>query len=336
LAPDIYWFYVARILHGIGESGIVVVGGVCRDLFDDPWERMTVMNAFGAALFAVPVISPCIGGLLGELIGWRAVFFILALGISSSWFLLWWKFEETLVPNDDLQETYWPEVRRILTDRHMMCLVAVIALLLGLINFNDSNLSLILEDTFHISVVKTSLLVGLNAAALLPGFALAEVGNNNRGPLATVRITSLVLLIPSYAMAMVGLFASNSPTAFMSSLYPFNCLFAPVIVGCLTLYQQPIKDTYAMATAIQLFFSTTIAALVVSVPGMELISLGHHVTNWCLWTAGVSITAVAFFWFGFGADPPAWAYEHRFPEEPEQEPDSYEHSPEAKKRPLAT
>lgn len=105
LAWDMGWLIALRLLQALGGcAGMVISRAVVRDLSDrmDPVRMMArLMLIMGVA----PMVAPLLGGWVAALLGWRAIFGVLAL-VGLAALLLCWRF---------LPETLPPERRRRVT-----------------------------------------------------------------------------------------------------------------------------------------------------------------------------------------------------------------------------
>ena len=83
LAPNFAFLFVCRLLQGAGSAGLV---NLAITIIGDHWqgeERTRMLGRNAAALTAVIVVSPALGGLLGTL-SWRAAFAPLALALVTA------------------------------------------------------------------------------------------------------------------------------------------------------------------------------------------------------------------------------------------------------------
>lgn len=105
LAWDMGWLIALRLMQALGGcAGMVISRAVVRDLSDrmDPVRMMArLMLIMGVA----PMVAPLLGGWVAALLGWRAIFGVLAL-VGLAALLLCWRF---------LPETLPPERRRRVT-----------------------------------------------------------------------------------------------------------------------------------------------------------------------------------------------------------------------------
>jgi len=98
LVPDVHGLIVARLLQALGGcAGLVIGRAIVRDsaLPQEAARRMAVMNLMVAI---GPGAAPLIGGALASTLGWRSIFFALAvLGVVNLLFS-WWLLPETKAP----------------------------------------------------------------------------------------------------------------------------------------------------------------------------------------------------------------------------------------------
>lgn len=148
---------VARVIQGIGGcAGVVISRAVLRDLF----ERDRAASALGyvtMGMAVAPMIAPILGGVVDQMLGWRAVFVLMVaaalLILGLTWFVL-------------------PETRPVDEERQIRSPLANIATLLSVPAFWAYALT-----TAFTSGVWFSFLAGAPfIAAELLGFDSIEVG----------------------------------------------------------------------------------------------------------------------------------------------------------------
>lgn len=83
VAPNVETFLAGRVVQSAAAAGIVLSRAVVRDLFAQ--ERAASMIGYVTMGMAVaPMIGPAIGGVIDDLFGWRASFWLLlALGVIA-------------------------------------------------------------------------------------------------------------------------------------------------------------------------------------------------------------------------------------------------------------
>ena len=77
IAPDIDTLIGARLVQGIGGSMMNPVAlSIISQVFYRPVERARALGIWGAVVGISMALGPVVGGLLIQLVGWRAVFWI--------------------------------------------------------------------------------------------------------------------------------------------------------------------------------------------------------------------------------------------------------------------
>ena len=69
---------IARVIMGVGQAVSVIASAVIRDLVDDPGERMRITGFFNMLQPLMILAAPSLGGVVGQLVGWRDLFWGLA------------------------------------------------------------------------------------------------------------------------------------------------------------------------------------------------------------------------------------------------------------------
>ena len=96
LAPTLDTLMVARVVMGCGQAVSVVATAILRDLIDDPQERMRVTAIFQSLQPLAIVAAPSLGGVVGCIWGWRAVF-----GCLGCWGVATMSFVSTCIPESN-------------------------------------------------------------------------------------------------------------------------------------------------------------------------------------------------------------------------------------------
>ncbi|WP_173274075.1 multidrug effflux MFS transporter [Thiosulfatimonas sediminis] len=98
LAQDYHWLLIGRALQGVMAAGSVVASrAMIRDYFRGH-EAQKAISLVMMLFTLAPAIAPIIGGWLEVHLGWRAVFYFLAIYALLVWGLFGWKVTETLAP----------------------------------------------------------------------------------------------------------------------------------------------------------------------------------------------------------------------------------------------
>ena len=199
----IYSLIFFRVLQGVGESGTTVCSAVARDALEDPQQRLRVLTVISSLRLAAIAVAPTIGGLIGDSYGWRTIFASLAAGAFFLCLIMHFYLPETLkaaiqsrphmreppsspllVPfegDDDEEEkeveekknsSFGPVVRRLWRSRDPdvgSARGSLIALTFGFASLLCylSDVTLVLEDIFDVSVVETALAMGSVASVFI-------------------------------------------------------------------------------------------------------------------------------------------------------------------------
>jgi MFS transporter, DHA1 family, multidrug resistance protein len=96
LAPSIETLIAARALQGMATgAGMVVSRAIIRDLYA-PHEAQKVMSQVTIFFGVAPAVAPLIGGLVYDALGWRSVFWMLAVIGATLWLAVWRLLPESL------------------------------------------------------------------------------------------------------------------------------------------------------------------------------------------------------------------------------------------------
>ena len=208
-SPNIETMIVLRAVQGLSSAGSVVISrAVATDLY-----RGREMTRFFGLLMTIngiaPIISPILGSLLLEYIGWKGVFFFLAIiGIVVLLFCL--RLKESLIISKRLKgsvlSTFFT-FGKIIKNRLFMSYVGIESFLLAAMFAYISASPFILQSFYGLSF-------GANGAALVIG---ANIGGklSNRKALSfgvlgfgvVVLYTILTLIIqPNWFLVEIGFF----------------------------------------------------------------------------------------------------------------------------------
>ena len=170
-SPNIETMIVLRAVQGLSSAGSVVISrAVATDLY-----RGREMTRFFGLLMTIngiaPIISPILGSLLLEYIGWKGVFFFLAIiGIVVLLFCL--RLKESLIIEKRLKgsvlSTFFT-FGKIIKNRLFMSYVGIESFLLAAMFAYIAASPFILQSFYGLSAFTFSLCFGANGAALVIG-----------------------------------------------------------------------------------------------------------------------------------------------------------------------
>lgn len=92
LAPTIWFLDLARAVQGIGGAVLFACSlALLADVFDRGPARASALAAYGATIGGAFAVGPLVGGLLTELLDWRAIFFVnVPIGLVTLLLTLRW------------------------------------------------------------------------------------------------------------------------------------------------------------------------------------------------------------------------------------------------------
>ena len=296
----IYALIVFRVVEGLGESATTICSAIARDVVEEPDERMKVLTVISSArLFAIAV-APTLGGIIGDAYGWRFLFAVLA-GIA---FVLaictFTSLPETLkiarqrrrqkktsdltqrlLEEEDVKEDdehndvgFGAVLKQMCFDgspecgkaRASICFVvfSVSALMCFL-----SDVSPILEQTFGVSVLTTSLLMGSNSMvyvatniALAYAFA-AYKGSRWLQPEALLKLALQICAVSSaghFLCAFGPAVLRNNWLYMLLNSYIFGVALSLGYGAASTLFIQPYPHAAGKAAAVMLIARTVMSS----------------------------------------------------------------------------
>lgn len=96
-APNIETLLVGRVLQATSAACIALSRAVIRDLYDRS-QAASMIGYVTMAMAVIPMLTPSVGGLVGEFYGWRASFVVLLVAALIIFALVWFDLGETHVP----------------------------------------------------------------------------------------------------------------------------------------------------------------------------------------------------------------------------------------------
>jgi DHA1 family bicyclomycin/chloramphenicol resistance-like MFS transporter len=208
LAPTIEWLIAWRALQGAAMAAAVTCGrSIVRDLFL-PHEGARVMSRALTGLGVIAMLSPLVGGMLAQWVGWHAALSVLALFGAATLAFIAWRFEET-IPQRNPQATQllpllsnWAAVAQNPTFRAW---VALLTLTYGGLFLFLAGSSFIFIEVLHTSRVGYGAIMASNSVAYITGTWLCRRLLASHGLRGAVRIGGALTLGSGMAMAALSL-----------------------------------------------------------------------------------------------------------------------------------
>lgn len=276
LSPDYATFLFSRILQGIFAAGGMVAGrAIIRDAFPpgDAQRAMSrVMLLFGLA----PAIAPVIGGWLHDALGWRSVFYFLALYSALVVALTVLMISETL-PGEHRQSLHPRKVMQVylrtLTNRRFLFLTLIVSSYFSGMFLYISGAPTVIFDflklgTNDFGYLFIPLVGGMMCGAWLSGRVAHAWSSRRTAGLALVMMLLGSLLNLAQAVLSPGLvFTTIAPLM----LYTFGIGLAMPVMTILALDCFPLNrgSASAMQGFMQLLGTTSTAAVLVPLVGQS-------------------------------------------------------------------
>ena len=97
LATSIEMLLVGRVLQASTAASIALSRAIVRDLYDRS-KAASMIGYVTMAMAVIPMLSPAIGGYVGEAVGWRGPFWVLLFVAMGLFVLIWFDLGETHQP----------------------------------------------------------------------------------------------------------------------------------------------------------------------------------------------------------------------------------------------
>ncbi|MCX7564813.1 multidrug effflux MFS transporter [Sulfitobacter sp. F26169L] len=98
-APTIEVFLTFRMMQAAIATSMVLSRAAVRDMYSQD-RAASMIGYVSMGMAVVPMISPAVGGILDELLGWKSVFWALLLMGAGTWLLAWYDMGETAIPSN--------------------------------------------------------------------------------------------------------------------------------------------------------------------------------------------------------------------------------------------
>ncbi|MGI9513833.1 MAG: multidrug effflux MFS transporter [Anderseniella sp.] len=172
LARDIWTFLIFRMMQAAIISGYTISLAIVRDLYASK-KAAGVIGYMAMAWAIAPMLGPMVGGMLDELFGWRASFWVFAAMGSALLALCWFDLRETnMEPSDTFKaqvQTY-PELVR---SRRFWGYALCMAFSTGAFYVFLGGAPLVASSVFQISTAELGIYMGTITAGFVFGSFLS-------------------------------------------------------------------------------------------------------------------------------------------------------------------
>lgn len=234
-SPTIHFFLGCRLFQGLGASGgYFLARTIPADIYGGR-SLAKMMALIGAINGIAPASAPVIGGVVGDTIGWKGVFWILA-GFGVLLMILSYKYKESLKPENRYKGKLvdaFSEYKVLLSNRKFMTHVLLKGSALGILFAYISAGPFIFQDHYGYTQTEFGLFMGFNALFIAAGSMIAlkfKVLKN------AAWIAGLLLMLSTIAQIV--------QFYFIDKFWPFELLMIPMIF-CLGMIFT-VSNTLAM------------------------------------------------------------------------------------------
>ena len=215
---------VVRCVQGIGMGAVVMCGrALIRDLYNHE-DGARVMSQGLTGLGLVACLSPPLGGLIAQYVGWHFTLLTLALYATLTLALVAWRFSETLTaPNPrafdlgPMMQTWWHIVRH----RHFQVYAALsTATYGGLFTFLATS-PFVFIQVFGLSPSEYGLALLFQSVSYTGGTFLCRYLLKHMGVQRTLRLGAWLSLGSGAALVLVSLLQLHTATTVLLCYFGF-------------------------------------------------------------------------------------------------------------------
>jgi Bcr/CflA subfamily drug resistance transporter len=221
LATDIWVFLAFRVLQGAIISGAALTRAVIRDMAPER-EAASMMGYVGMVMAIAPMLGPAFGGLLDEMFGWRAsfyVFFVFGLMILA---LCWADLGETNVTRSDTIRGQFRTYPELFGSRRFWAYTLCMTMSTGAFYTFLAGAPLIASQSFAMSPAVLGIVIGTITAGFMFGSFLS--GRYAR------RFKTTTMMLAGRIVASAGL-AVGIVLVLFGVVHPVTLFGATICVG---------------------------------------------------------------------------------------------------------
>ncbi len=265
IAGSIEQLTAARFFQAIGASGpIVLARAVVRDLYDGP-RAGRELSRMGTVMGLVPAVAPIAGGLLEAAYGWRASFFVTAVGGAALAFAVVFGLPETLKRRSTEPLSFAAILRGygvlLGSSTYRLYLTMSALTYSGLFAFISGS-SFVLQRVYGLSEILFGFAFSFVVLGYITGTLLAQKEVGKRGIEGTVRIGVSCLAFGGVAMVFGATFGPHSPFVIMVPMAVYTCGVGFTMPQSMAGAMSPFPDRAGAASSFLGLVQMSIAAVV--------------------------------------------------------------------------
>ena len=271
LSPDVYWLIGLRLLLALGGCvGMVAGRAVVRDLFP-PAETAKVFSSLILVMGVAPIIAPTLGGYVTATLGWRYIFYLLAV-IGGAMLLMISRFlPESKGPDPAVSlkpGRVFTEYMQVFKEPSFISYAIA-----GSISFAGmfayiSGSPFVFMEYFALSETFYGWLFGLNAFGFIAGSQLNRLWLKTKSPSFVALRSGICLTIVGALLAIGSLMDILGPTGTFALIFFFLFFLGFLAPNTTALTLEPftryIGSASAMLGSLQMIAGALASALVSS------------------------------------------------------------------------
>ena len=286
LASSYDQFLFFRILQGLGIGGSLISGrAMVRDLLDTKSAQKVMAQAM--MLFAVsPAIAPVVGGILHDTLGWRSIFWFLAIYAISVMLFAWISTQESL-PKDKRNSIHIHKVSRVylstLKDPHYLRLVFILACAFSSFFLYVAGAPTLLFNVLGLGasdfyILFIPVVSGIFIGAIISNFLLSRISSHQMIHIFLPLMLLIALINTVVTLTLeTSILASVIPLTFYSiSLATIMPIFSILIINC---FPNNRGSASAMQSFIQMGFNGLVVSFIVALLGASTSNFAYAQTT---------------------------------------------------------
>lgn len=271
LAGDIRLLIALRFLQGLGAAaGMAVPRAVVRDLHTGV-DAARLMSLLMLVFSVSPILAPLAGSAVIAALGWRAVFWAVALAALAGIGLMVFALQETRTPAQRVQSSLgsaWRAYGQLLRDRHFLGLVAIGGF--GMAGFFTylANSSFVLIGHYGLTPTQYSLAFALNAAAFIGAAQFNGLLGRRFGLEALVRFSAMASVAVLLALLIYLASGADALAVLIGLLFASNCCMGFIVPNTAVLALEAHGAIAGTASALMGTLQMVGGALAMSLVGL--------------------------------------------------------------------